>query len=213
MNPSPESPKQTACRRCGTCCRKGGPSLHLEDRELVVSGLLPLSCLVTIRKGEWVYDGKMQVLRPVDREFVRIRGRGTGWSCLFWDAPTRSCTIYPDRPIECRALACWDTREIEAIYDRPRLTRKQILVDAPGWMELVQTHESSCSIHQVMASLRREKEHSDGLQLQALLDCDEELRRLTVERSGIDPALLPFLFGRPLQAAVAQIRLACKRFS
>jgi hypothetical protein len=34
-------PTDTACRRCGTCCRKGGPALHREDRHLVVDGLIP----------------------------------------------------------------------------------------------------------------------------------------------------------------------------
>ena len=50
--------KKTAgeCRRCGTCCEKGGPALHGEDRPLVDRGQVPARCLFTIRAGEPVRD-------------------------------------------------------------------------------------------------------------------------------------------------------------
>jgi Fe-S-cluster containining protein len=208
MNPSSESPLQISCRKCGTCCKKGGPSLHLEDRELVLSGVLPLSSLVTIRKGEWVYDGKRQSLRSAETEFVRIRGAGSGWRCLYWDEPTRSCTIYADRPIECRALKCWDTREIEAIYDRPRLTRAEILADAPGWMDLIRTHEAHCGIDCLTSWLVLRTDHRQDAQIAEMVAFDGNMRELTTARSGIDPDILPFLYGRALPEVIAQIRLA-----
>jgi hypothetical protein len=31
----------TGCRLCGTCCRKGGPALHLADQELVNPAKFP----------------------------------------------------------------------------------------------------------------------------------------------------------------------------
>ncbi|WP_051328108.1 YkgJ family cysteine cluster protein [Desulfatirhabdium butyrativorans] len=197
-----------SCRRCGTCCKKGGPSLHLEDRELVLSGVLPLSSLVTIRKGEWVYDGKTQTIRASETEFVRIQGTGSGWRCLYWDEATRNCTLYADRPIECRALKCWDTREIEAIYDRPRLTRAEILEDVPGWLDLIRTHEKHCSIDRLTRLLLQCGNHLPDAGIEELVAFDGNMRKLTVERSGISPDILPFLYGRALREVIEQIRVA-----
>jgi hypothetical protein len=44
------------CRQCGTCCRKGGPAIHREDKKLLENGHIPLRYLFTIRKNEPVYD-------------------------------------------------------------------------------------------------------------------------------------------------------------
>jgi Fe-S-cluster containining protein len=30
----------TKCIRCGTCCKKGGPSFHLEDKMLIEKGII-----------------------------------------------------------------------------------------------------------------------------------------------------------------------------
>lgn len=174
----------------------------------MLSGVLPLSSLVTIRKGEWVYDGRGRTLRAAETEFVRIRGAGPSWRCLYWDEPARSCTIYADRPIECRALACWDTREIEAIYDQPRLTRAEILKDVPGWMELIRTHETHCGIAQLMRRVVRCNVRFPDAGLEEMVAFDGNMRTLTVERSGISPDILPFLYGRPLREVIAQIRVA-----
>ncbi len=51
--PSQSSKKiKQACDRCGTCCRQGGPALHIQDRHLVAPGFLGFDVLVTIRRGE-----------------------------------------------------------------------------------------------------------------------------------------------------------------
>jgi Fe-S-cluster containining protein len=47
---------ENPCRRCGTCCEKGGPSLHREDRPLVDNGQIPVRHLFTIRRGELAQD-------------------------------------------------------------------------------------------------------------------------------------------------------------
>lgn len=47
---------QRTCMRCGTCCEKGGPGFHQEDRMLIEKGRIPLKYLYTIRKGEFAYD-------------------------------------------------------------------------------------------------------------------------------------------------------------
>ncbi len=209
MSLSAEERRNRGCLRCGTCCRKGGPSLHIEDRHLVETGKIPLSALVTIRKGEWVFDGLKGAVRRTEREFVRIRGKdNVGWTCIYWDEVGHACQIYPDRPIECRALACWDTSAIEAIYEHPRLTRADILKGAPPqWMELIDAHEEQCDIDRLMGWLGWERTDGDSrVSVIEMLAFDEHMRRLTVERSRVDPAILPFLFGRLLREMVPLLR-------
>ena len=44
------------CVRCGTCCGKGGPAFHHEDKMLIEQGIILSKHLYTIRAGEPVYD-------------------------------------------------------------------------------------------------------------------------------------------------------------
>lgn len=216
MNHSSEHPrwKGSACQRCGTCCKKGGPSLHLEDRGLVETGRIPLSAVVTIRKGEFVHNGRTGRVHRTKEEFIRIQGKEKiGWECLYWDQPAHSCSIYPDRPIECRELACWDTAALEAIYEDPRLTRVELLKNAPSeWIELIRIHEEHCSIDRLVGWLESNP-YVDILHmscLEEMIALDAHYRSLTVERSRIHPDILPFLFGRPLPEVIRQVQAALR---
>ncbi len=46
----------TECIRCGTCCKKGGPVLHHEDKDILRGGHVGYEHLVTLRKGEQAYN-------------------------------------------------------------------------------------------------------------------------------------------------------------
>lgn len=67
---------RTSCIRCGTCCKKGGPTLHHEDKAVLLAGQVGNRHLVTIRKGELVFDPRHEDLRPAEREMVKVRGKG-----------------------------------------------------------------------------------------------------------------------------------------
>lgn len=199
------------CQRCGTCCRKGGPALHTEDIALVKTGALPLESLFTIRAGEKVHDNVRDRVMPLKTEMVKIRGQDDSWSCRFYDAGTRGCRIYEQRPLECRALACWDTSELERIYQRDRIGRKDLIGNIRGLWDLVQAHESRCSYEKLSRLISRIKAAPEKSLTDAVCECiayDLHLRRLTVEKSGIGPGLLGFLFGRPLQETVKMYGLA-----
>ena len=62
------------CQRCGVCCEKGGPSLHIKDRRLVDSGRIPARCLFTIRQGELARDNVKGTLEPMAAELIKIKG-------------------------------------------------------------------------------------------------------------------------------------------
>jgi Fe-S-cluster containining protein len=191
----------TFCRRCGTCCKNGGPALHLEDRPAVEQGLIPLRSLVTLRKGELARDPVAGELRPLAGEIIKIKGSGPVWTCLYYDQGQGTCRIYPQRPLECRLLKCWDTADFEASYQRNRLTRKDLLAEVDGWGELVADHERRCryaDIERLIARAGQTNAAGGFRELAEKIAFDIEVRRRVVEKGRLDPQILDFLFGRRL---------------
>lgn len=202
----------TQCRRCGTCCRKGGPTLHLEDQALVESGIIALKQLLTIRQGEPAYDNVAGVICPAITDIIMIRALSAGRDmCGFYLADSKGCGIYDQRPAECQALKCWDSREIEKLYACRRLTRRHLLSKVEGLWDLVREHQQRCDYSQVAelaSQLKSVRPRPDAEKmLLELIRYDESIRQLTCERAGLDPELLPFLFGRPLSFTIRMFQL------
>lgn len=179
----------TTCARCGKCCRKGGPLLHLEDMPLAAEGHVPLSALTTLRRGEAVHDPVAGRVLPLEREAVKLTGtgeRGSPWRCVF-HRDDGTCGIHAHRPAQCRALFCADPRALAALYTARRATRADVLAHAPHagahWMDLLTAHEEHLN---ALADPREARRF------------DAAFRDLCVERAGLDPRILPFLLGRPL---------------
>lgn len=188
------------CRRCGTCCLKGGPALHRADRGLVQRGTIPAAALVTIRKGELAWDPIRHALLPLEDEIIKIKGRKAAAACRFLAPQDRRCEIYADRPVECRALTCWDTHDIEALYRRDRLTRRDLLGDVQNWWELIRIHEDRCAFARLAKWVRARyagERHESAGRLSEIIQFDLRMRNTALE-AGVDPELLDFLFGRPL---------------
>jgi Fe-S-cluster containining protein len=178
----------------------------LEDRPLIESGCIPLSLLYTIRRGEIVRDPFRGELHPVAEEIIKLKGRGNVWICVCFEEKDNRCRIYDDRPLECRALKCWDTREIERIYARRRLARRDLLAGVAGLWELVRDHEARCGFDAIgrLAAARHKAGGSEAVaKIEEIVRYDEHLRRLVIEKGGVDPAILDFLFGRPLAQTIA----------
>ena len=194
------SPTNT-CIRCGICCEKGGPGFHRDDRLLIEKGLIPSRYLYTIRKGEFAYDNVKGCLMPVDSDIIKIKGKADTWTCVFFDAAEKSCTIYDDRPLECRTLKCWDTRELEKMYAGGRLTRKDLMSGVEGLWDLVKDHEDRCDyeeIRKLIKDLQSDNSKHARRRLAEIIRYDTEIRELVVSKGGMDPEMLDFLFGRPL---------------
>ena len=211
-----QSQLQTHCRHCGTCCRKGGPALHLEDRELVESGMIPLNRLFTIRQGEPAYDNVTDVIAPSVTDIIKVKSlKGSRPVCCFYDAPSKGCSIYDDRPAECRALKCWDTQEIEEMYNCRRLTRRHLLSRVEGLWELVQDHQERCDygeVAELAAHLKQVQPRPGSHQkLLALINYDESLRQVAQEQAKLDPEMMSFFFGRPLSFTIQMFQLKLDR--
>lgn len=201
---SMETHETQHCRRCGTCCEKGGPTLHREDLPLVESGKIPLAALFTIRKGEMVLEPMQETPVPAAEELIKIQGTGETWCCRYLEAESKACGIYDDRPQECRAQKCWDDTEIRAVYSVDRLSRKDILAGTPELWELVQEHERRCSYQRLgeLAENLAGNSENDTAELTQMVGYDLHLRDLVCSRGKMDPAIMDFLFGRPMPETV-----------
>ncbi len=205
----PEKPP--LCSRCGECCRKGGPALHREDLPLLrTPGGPDLADLVTLRAGEPVLDQVRGRVEPLATEIVKLRGRDGSWTCLFYRDQDAACAIYAARPLECRVLSCRDTRALEQVYARDRLTRRDILPGGHPLLDLVAEHEQRCPVSGYAAVLEAEAP-GDRRRRAAMLAWDREVRLLVTEKSGMDPAILDFLFGRPLEQLAPALAAARRR--
>ena len=202
------------CNRCGTCCEKGGPSFHIEDKPLIETGKIKAKDIYTIRKDEPAYDNIRRALLPVASDVIKIKGKGESWCCRFYDQVESECRIYPNRPVECRLLKCWDTRAIESKYEKDRLTRKELLAEVEGLWDLVKSHEKRCSyglIGQLVAELKHNRSKTVARQLIEIVEYDKQLRKLVAQDGRLDSEMLDFLFGRPLEKTIRAFGLKIEK--
>jgi Fe-S-cluster containining protein len=188
------------CRRCGTCCLKGGPALHGVDLDLVRGGAIPLSCLYTLRPGEAVTDNVCGGLGIADADIIKIKSKTDAAACVFLDAADNSCRIYADRPLECREMACWDTESIRRVYARDRLDRGRIIEEIPSLAELVAIHEAECNMARItrLMDLRKSGDTHAAADIAERISYDADLRKRAVSGQPGVADILDFLFGRPL---------------
>lgn len=190
------------CKRCGTCCIKGGPSLHLEDKELLERGHIKLEQLITIRKGEMANSPLQEELEPIVQELIKIVGKGKEWECTYLQPGEMLCTIYENRPLECRLLECWDTSALENVVGQNTLTRADIIPSDNPINEFIRYHELKCPVpppERIRTALASEEESSQALaELTELVQRDLFVRTQAIERLNLSLPLEIFYFGRPI---------------
>jgi Fe-S-cluster containining protein len=147
-----------SCLQCGDCCRRGSPSLHVEDMELLHEGKIPWSRLVTLRRGEPVrspYNGK--VFHLMDERIKLAEKPGTR-ECVFLDEADNQCTIYSIRPVQCRAQACWDPKQAQQLAEQPYLTRRDVFKQIELLLELIAKHDEQCAFSKLGEAFERLKQ-------------------------------------------------------
>lgn len=193
------------CKRCGTCCQKGGPSFHIEDRALVEEGFIPAKHLYTIREGEPVRDNITGRIVYAASDMIKIKSRNEDWTCCFYDETEKKCAVYEYRPLECRLLNCRDTGEIEKVFGIKLLARKDVFGEAGGLLELVTEHDRRCSFVKIRKLIDEQKDREEKIlsaELTELIEYDKIMREIVVKKGQLDPELLDFLFGRPLSVVI-----------
>ncbi|OGW33086.1 MAG: hypothetical protein A2X59_08970 [Nitrospirae bacterium GWC2_42_7] len=193
---------KTHCIRCGTCCQKGGPTLHNKDKKLILEGHIGYHHLITIRKGEPAFNPLSNQLEPVLHELVKVAGKGKTWACIFYDEKKASCDIYKHRPLECRLLTCWDTSKILTVIAKDTLARADIINPTDPVLKLVKTHEKKCSVTKavtLISTLKKKNDDSNSLtKLKTLFQQDIDIRTKAVSEFKLSLAVELFYFGRPL---------------
>jgi Fe-S-cluster containining protein len=183
------------CMRCGTCCKKGGPAFHQADKTLIDTGVIHSKYLYTIRKGELAYDNVKQCLEPVSSDVIKIKGKNKSLTCIFFDEPQSACRIYENRPVECRALKCWDTKALEDLYAKKRLTRKDLISEIEGLWGLIKDHQERCNyktIQKLVDALKSNMRDNGRQKLNEIIQFDTEMRKLVVSTAGLDAEMLDF---------------------
>ncbi|GAB7022231.1 YkgJ family cysteine cluster protein [Salidesulfovibrio brasiliensis] len=195
------------CTMCGTCCIKGGATLHSEDLPLIREGVFDLTDLVTLRKGEMAHDPVQGILVPLEEEIIKLRGRDRSWTCTFYEPESRACTIYDNRPAECRVLDCNDTAPLAEMYDVDRINRADLLPEGHPLLELAAEHEEKCPPRELtrLGSAAKADDVDAYRALIEMVTYDREIRRLATERGNLPEESLDFFLGRSMEALLATV--------
>jgi len=188
------------CSRCGTCCEKNSPALHQHDLSLITDGHIAKNQLITYRKGEWIYDNVADTLIKLDQEIIKPVMKNT---CIFYLPEKQSCKIYKNRPIECQIQLCSDPEPLKNVYQKKRLTRTDILSADSPLLELIEYHESNCSLKDIPQS---SKNITKGLkdQWQQMIQFEYHFRYTLFQQTGMQQADMTFLLGRPIELLLRQ---------
>jgi Fe-S-cluster containining protein len=191
--------KRTHCIRCGQCCLSSSPTLQMADISLITGGVIETRSLYTIRAGELVRDNILNELRITDREMLKVREQKNGGGCICYDEQLKTCRIYDHRPVQCKALACWDESEFMAVYDRPGAGRKDVIQDNL-LLALIDEHDRRCS-YGMLAQCVKQIEAEGEKPVERILEImkfDYHFRPFISKRMGIGVDEMEFFFGRPL---------------
>lgn len=192
----------THCMRCGTCCLKGGPVLHCEDKKILLAGHVGYEHLITIRKGETAYNPIHGRLEHVPEEIVKVAGKGEDWACCFYREGDASCDIYEHRFLECRLLKCWDTREIMRIIGKDTILRADVINRSDPIMRVIDAHEKECPADEVENLITAASACNDRKRILArlgeLVSRDVSVRSYAITELGLRAEYEYFIFGRPL---------------
>lgn len=189
---------QNACKKCGNCCKKGGPALHSGDVNLVQNSKLPISSLITIRKGELAHNPLVNRVQPVENELVKIIGTGRAWDCCYYDNDS-GCTIYDSRPESCRVLECWNTGKSQELIEHDTLSRLDILGEDHPLVPVIRQHEKVCSCEGL--GYIRDNYNSLSVQrkteVEKLVRADLRFRERVINDYELKLSDELFYFGRP----------------
>ena len=191
-----------ACRRCGTCCRQGGPALHGPDLALLRSGALSPDILITVRKGELAHPPLGNDPEPVASEFLKLAGQGGTWCCVFYDNLAKGCRRYDCRPMACGLLDCQEPGPLLALAGQDLLTRFDCLDADDPLLPLMREHELSCPCPD-LATIKhhlQEPARADTLLagLEAAVARDLQFREQVASAHRLSLGMELFAFGRPL---------------
>jgi len=202
------------CIRCGTCCTKGAPTLVQEDMVLFTRNVLNPSQVLTLRQGEMTRSNIDGQTAALEQETIKIRETPGEQTCIFYEPTARACAIYESRPLQCRRQECWDAQPT-ATADDVQLTRQDILGDVTGLWDIIEHHETRCSVREFERAMAR-LGATRGQTVEEVLEMlrfDHHVRQFLADRLNIPEESLDFFLGRPLAHALARYGLKLEQES
>lgn len=191
------------CKRCGECCEKGSPTLHVSDADLIKNGSLKYSDIFTIRVGELVYNNVDDEFISIDYETIKVKERPNGRVCTFYDESSKECKIYNTRPNQCRAYECWNTDKFMEFYNEEKLTREHVLHGMDWLMDIVEAHEKKCNYLNLTDIVLRVQRGADMVNdVFEIMEYDNTLRDVLIKEKNIPAEYLPVLLGRPIEQTI-----------
>jgi Fe-S-cluster containining protein len=196
-----------SCVGCGTCCRVSSPTLYLEDAALLGESGSGREHFYTLRAGEEVFSARLGRLESLGGELIKLR-EGAGGGCIFLQ--DNGCTIYEQRPLQCRWLECWSGRHAGQLGGRPRLSRADVFAGDDIALALAAEFEQKLVAAQLARLLKAAAEGGQeaGQEALAFMEKDHGLRRGISERYGYGLGGLDLLLGRPAMEIAKSYGLA-----
>jgi Fe-S-cluster containining protein len=200
------------CVRCGVCCLKGGPTLTVEDLELVRREEIPWVHLMTLRVGEPVHSHLTNEAFFLTEERIKIREQKGAKACALYDDANKSCTIHNSRPSQCRAQACWDPTLLQQQLSETPLTRAALFAGVEGIAALMDAHAERASFERFKAACEAltEGAFENVEEVLDMLAFDEHVREYASAELGIPWAAMSLILGQPLAARVRLFGLEVK---
>ena len=188
------------CIKCGECCSNGSPTLSISDMNLFESGILGPKDVFTLRKGEIVFDSQIEKSVANEQERIKIREIPEDKTCIFYQKSNRECSIYDQRPTQCRIQECWAPNSDAYTINAP-MTRRRLLEAAGDIWKIIEKHEERCSYEDLSREISR-LAATKGQTVENVLEFlsfDHHVREFVSEKLGIGAETLDLLFGRPLK--------------
>lgn len=191
---------QTSCNRCGQCCQDGGPALHSSDLVLIQNGDIPISNLISIRKGELVVNPAKGGLVPAGTELLKVKGKGKNWICHYYKDEIKGCRIYDMRPQACEVLKCWDTAAIMDLMEKDTISRFDVVAEDSDLYAAMKEHEETCPCPEmaVLAELKGNISVAMKSDIEEVVRADLRFRDKQVKLHQLKLAEELFYFGRPI---------------
>jgi Fe-S-cluster containining protein len=195
------------CVQCGECCRKGSPTLMLEDLDILRQEKIPWNQLYSLRRGEPVRSPFEEKLFFLLDERIKLREKPGTKECILFDDSTDTCTVYADRPLQCRAQACWDPTEAKQVAEQSYLTRRDIFKGIELLLDLLAEHDRRCSFDKMSDAFKR-LEESKGETVEEVIELlayEDHFRHFLGEQLNIPIDTLDLLFGRSFADMVSLV--------
>ena len=125
-----------------------------------------------------------------------MREKPGGRECVFFAGEADRCSIYHDRPLQCRAQACWDPMPARDAAEMPFLLRKHIFEGVDLLLEVMAEHESRCGFEVFSDAFEKLSAGGSVHEVLRLLSYEEHFRLFASDAFKIPAANMELLFGR-----------------